>query len=388
MTPEGIGTAIAAIWSSGAKGTDALVLVCLAHSLDWRSMDGETGIPSLEIANRIGMARSVVVESLGRLEASGVVAVAPFVNGRPKARSIQWDKLAAYTSPETKRGGVRTPDPSEHRTRPNIGQVPVRTSDRTRPNIGQDPSEHRTLILPSPPKVLPESSLDAPVPVAPSIEPATEKPAKVKRTKPDPEQPSDSERQAFDDALGAIAEIDQGAALRIEAGTSGALRKSLLSAIRRDGDVLTVRRLRYVARSGDGLDLCTRKDGPGLGPLLYDPKRPNPRTGGPCWAAQLDDKAAAMVATPGGSRTLAHDTDSRWRDPGWSPTRRVEPPRTDPRKPAESITERALTVHELARQMQENRHAKPRDHRHDDRDLLALEGGGAQAPGGVARRTG
>jgi hypothetical protein len=188
------------------------------------------------------------------------------------------------------------------------------TSLNTR--VGSQSTEHRAQSTGE------TETQDAPVPVAP--------PEKPKRAKPSPDQPSDSERQAFDDALGAIAEIDHGAALRIDAGTSGALRKSLLSALRRDGDIVTVRRLRYVARSGDGLDLCARVGGPGVGPLLHDPRRANPRTGGPCWAAQLDDKAAAMVATPNGSRDLAHPTDARWRELGWTPTRTAQPPPARP----------------------------------------------------------
>lgn len=223
----------------------------------------------------------------------------------------------------------------------------------------------------------PSTQHPTPAPETETRAPEVAPPPKPKRTKPSPDQPSDSERADWDDLLGAYAEIDPDGARRIDGGRSAGLAREALALLRAGPDI-AVRRLRYLARGpGRDAEFARRADGPRGSALL---RRSSP------WCATVDDAAAAWADRA--SMLAAQPTDARWRDPGWSPTRRAEPAHGPPGKPPpESITERALTVHELARQLQENRHAA-RDHRHDDRDLLALEGGGPQTPGGMARRTG
>jgi hypothetical protein len=225
------------------------------------------------------------------------------------------------------------------------------------------------LVLEAPSTEHPAPALEtdtAPVPVAVS-------PSKAKRKpKASAHQPNEDEREPWDDLLGAYAEIDTDAALRMDSGESEKLRAMALALLRIDPRK-AVLRLRYLARGrGDSADYRREKGITGS-PIL----RPSST-----WCADIDEHAARWAKRcPEVSRA---ETDGRWRDPGWVPTRQVEVQRTDHRKPDEtSLSERTLTVAELARQKMEARHAV-RDHRHDQPDLRDLEGRGDATPRGVA----
>ena len=206
--------------------------------------------------------------------------------------------------------------------------------------------------------------------------PVAVSPSKSKRktkTKPSAHQPNEDEQPAWEEFLGAYAEIDTDGALRIDSGESAKLRAMALALLRIDPRK-AVLRLRYLARGrGDSADYRREKGITGS-PIL----RPSST-----WCADIDEHAARWSKrSPETSRA---ETDSRWRDPGWVPTRlAAQTTQPGPNKPVESITDRALTTLELARQMKENRHG-PAHHDGDDRrDVRTLEGSGHAPPRGVA----
>lgn len=226
------------------------------------------------------------------------------------------------------------------------------------------------LVLEAPSTQHPAPTLEthtAPVPVAVVNRKSKRKP------KQSAHQPSEDERGSWEELLGAYAEIDTDGALRIDEGESEKLRAMALSLLRVDPRK-AVLRLRYLARGrGDSADYRREKGIVGS-PIL----RPSST-----WCADIDEHAARWAKRcPEVSRA---ETDSRWRDPGWVPTRlAAQATQPGPNKPIESITDRALTTLELARQMKENRHG-PAHHDGDDRrDVRTLEGGGHAPPRGVA----
>ena len=168
-------------------------------------------------------------------------------------------------------------------------------------------TEHRE-DPPSPPPVV----VDAPA-----------KPTRPRKQRPDPLAPTDDEAADWEDALGAVAEIDAALARRIDTRASKAsdgTRAAILRAMRRDTADVLIRRLRHVARTSESLAFV--RSGPGVDALLVDPTKAN-RDGKPAWTSRLDNEAARIADTAAGSRTLAEPTPGNWRDPAWLPAVRV-----------------------------------------------------------------
>lgn len=226
------------------------------------------------------------------------------------------------------------------------------------------------LVLEAPSTQHPAPALEtdtAPVPVAVS------RPKPKRKPKLSAHQPNEDERESWEEFLGAYAEIDTDGALRMDSGDSEKLRAMALALLRIDPRK-AVLRLRYLARGrGDSADYRREKGITGS-PIL----RPSST-----WCADIDEHAARWCKRcPEVSRA---ETDSRWRGPGWVPTRlATQTTQPVPNKPVESITDRALTTLELARQMKENRHGRAHHDGDDRRDVRTLEGGGHAAPRGVA----
>ena len=157
----------------------------------------------------------------------------------------------------------------------------------------------------------------------PVVVDAPAKPTRPRKQKPDPLAPTDDEAADWEDALGAVAEIDAALARRIDTRASKAsdgTRAAILRAMRRDTADVLIRRLRHVARTSESLAFV--RSGPGVDALLVDPTKAN-RDGKPAWTSRLDNEAARIADTAAGSRTLAEPTPGNWRDPAWLPAVRV-----------------------------------------------------------------
>lgn len=348
--PDGLGTAISAIYSSRVRGTECALLVAIVHSGEWTSPSGETGIDAPTLADRVGVSTSTARDALAALRASGVIVERERV-GRSTMRRIDWQALASYSPPVTKRGGVRTPEPSEHRTPPNIGSVPLRTPEPSPPNtggappnIGSFPSlvsslfpeatarragadahrigstesqiEHLTPIdtdkgnTPTPP--VPPTSPPPPAPVPPAAPRTPEAGARPLRGRRRDALPSEA-------VLSALAEVAPDVARRVAAGGLVGIADSLRKLVQGRGEAVAVRRLRYIARvPGDQRVAWWRSPEPlpagGRSDLAIVLRQAGNNT-----VSAIDTAAELLAATPAGAALLDAPTVGDWRAPDWTP---------------------------------------------------------------------
>lgn len=209
----------------------------------------------------------------------------------------------------------------------------------------------------------------APVPVAVSRSTAKRKQRKPKASA---YQPTDDERDSWEELLGAYAEIDTDGALRMDGGESEKLRAMALALLRLDPRK-AVLRLRYLARARGDSAGYRREKGITGSPIL----RPSST-----WCADIDEHAARWAKRC--PETARAETDSRWRDPGWVPTRVVTPgaPPASGKPTHQAPAERASDSLTILRQLREAAH-ESRVARDDRADLRGVEGRGPASTGGV-----
>lgn len=310
--PTCVAEAMKAIYASGAKLTDGAVLGCMVVDGDWRNPAGWTGIPCQEIADNLGAARGTVAAAIDRMKAAGVV-VEKKGRGRCIDRRVDWDALALYQSPETKRGGYREKKAADALT--------VEGAEIEHSGLVND---DQTLSNPKSISAQSMSKDSAPVFLLHHV--STDK-KKTRARKADTEaNPADVD--AVIDSWARVCPRTEKQAQRMRA--SQPVRRQIAAAIERDGSDAVKLRFAYIAGGPGGQAewargcIANEARPMQIDALLRDPSRQDRNKGGPPWVASVDGEAvdwSERIKDDGGvdSRALAVEAwanmtfDVRWK---------------------------------------------------------------------------
>lgn len=148
--PTCLGTAMRAIYASGASGTDCSVLIALVHAGDWDTPSASRSVDLERIADWTGVAPSTVKEAFRRLVAAGVITTTRRGANQSALRRIDWGALELYETPRVGKGGPRFKGqgkaPNQRRRRAGPRASDVREADDAREQQVQPPAPGPRLV--------------------------------------------------------------------------------------------------------------------------------------------------------------------------------------------------------------------------------------------------